>query len=485
MATAIGTVHESLSLHATVPQQAWLRRSIGVPCPRATAIAGALPREPASHMRDKIQVLIARGLQRGLALDLLIGLGLKGAGAVASFGLNLLISRALGAEGIGMYQIALATTTLLAVGANMGLDTIVLRSVAVARRNNDDGAAHAAIRRALRLVAIAGTGTGLGMAALAWPMSHLMMGRAELFLPIIIMAAAVPAIALVRTASASIRATGNVFLSQSLDGIAYTGAAVGIMGALWLGIGHLPLLIPEFVYAGSCLAVMVFGLLRVWKMTRSWPIGVQTLSLQSGLRIALIYLAGYFCDWIAVVVLGTSHGTAEVGVYRVAVQFGLLFMLVRNSFDQMVGSHIAARYADGQYRAMLAIARKTGMVGGALCLPLLIAIVAFPEWLLGLFGPGFVRGAPALVILGIGQFIAVTVGPIGTVLGMAHREHIAMRIEIGVTLVTIALFLVLIPLYDLTGAAMAITIAITGRAIALLVANRAFIREMEMGANAD
>ena len=161
------------------------------------------------------------------------------------------------------------------------------------------------------------------------------------------------------------------------------------------------------------------------------------------------------------------------------MQFGLLFTLVRNSFDQMVGSHIAARYADGQYRAMLAIARKTGIVGGALCLPLLIAIVAFPEWLLGLFGPGFVRGAPALVILGIGQFIAVTVGPIGTVLDMAHREHIAMRIEIGVTMVTIALFLVLIPLYDLTGAAMAITIAITGRAIALLIANRAFIRAME------
>ncbi len=418
-------------------------------------------------------------MQRGIALDLLIGLGLKGTGAVASFGLNLLISRAMGAEGVGVYQIALATATLLAVASNIGLDTVVLRSVAVAWRKGDLGMARTAILRALRVVAMLGAGIGLAMALLAWPMTHLLMGQPELLVPVMIMAIAVPSIAMVRTISASIRATGNVLLSQSLDGISYTGLTLLTLGGLWLWRGDLPALAPEVVYAGSCVLVMLFGLTRIRKLTRGWPDGEQSVSLKSGLRIMVIYLAAFFCDWIAVVTLGTWHGPAEAGVYRVAVQFGLLFTLVRNSFDQMVGSHIAARYADRQYREMLGIARKTGLIGGALCLPLLIAIIIFPEWLLGLFGPSFVRGAPALIILGIGQFIAVTVGPIGTVLDMAHREHIAMRIEIGVTVVTIALFLILIPLYDLTGAAMAITLAILGRAVALLLANRAFIRDME------
>ncbi len=431
-------------------------------------------------MRDRIKAL----MQRGIALDLLIGLALKGTGAVASFGLNLMISRAMGAEGVGIYQIALATATLLAVASNIGLDTVVLRSVAVAWRKGDLGMARAAIARALKVVAMLGAGIGLAMALLAWPMTHLLMGQPELQVPVTIMAIAVPSIAMVRTISASIRATGNVLLSQSLDGISYTGLTLLTLGGLWLWRGDLPLLAPEIVYAGSCVLVMLFGLMHIRKLTGDWPVGAQTLSLKSGLRIMVIYLAAFFCDWIAVVTLGTWHGPAEAGIYRVAVQFGLLFTLVRNSFDQMVGSHIAARYADREYRAMLAIARKTGLVGGALCLPLLIAIIVFPEWLLGLFGPGFVRGAPALVILGIGQFIAVTVGPIGTVLDMAHREHIAMRIEIGVTVMTIALFLILIPLYDLTGAAMAITLAILGRAVALLLANRAFIRDMERQSHA-
>ncbi|MCX7284560.1 MAG: oligosaccharide flippase family protein [Novosphingobium sp.] len=431
-------------------------------------------------MRTRIEAL----LKRGIALDLLIGLGLKGTGAVASFGLNLLISRAMGAEGVGVYQIALATATLLAVASNIGLDTVVLRSVAVAWRKGEFGMARAAIVRALRVVAMFGLGIGLTMALLAWPMTHLLMGQPDLQLPIMIMAIAVPAIAMVRTISASIRATGNVFLSQSLDGISYTGLTLLTLGGLWLWQGSLPPLAPEIAYAASCVIIVLFGLTRIRKLIHGWPHGEQTVSLKSGFRIMVIYLAAFFCDWIAVVTLGTWHGPAEAGIYRVAVQFGLLFTLVRNSFDQMVGSHIAARYADRQYRGMLAIARKTGLMGGALCLPLLIAIVAYPEWLLGLFGPGFVRGAPALVILGIGQFIAVTVGPIGTVLDMAHREHIAMRIEIGVTVMTVALFLVLIPLYDLTGAAMAITLAILGRAVALLVANRAFIRDMERAPDA-
>ncbi|MFN3424210.1 MAG: lipopolysaccharide biosynthesis protein [Novosphingobium meiothermophilum] len=416
---------------------------------------------------------------RGIGMDLLIGLALKGGGAGASFALNLLISRTMGAEGVGAYQIALATTTLLAVAANIGLDTVVLRSVAVALRRGDEGAAHAAIRRALRVVTLLGLAIGGAMLLLAWPMTHLLMERPELFWPVAIMAAAVPVIALVRTISASIRATGSVLLSQSLDGVSYTGMTVLVLGGLWVGLGSVPVLAPEVVYAAACLIVMLFGLTRIRKLTRHWPVGAQTLSLKSGLRIMVIYLAAFFCDWIAVVTLGTWHGPAEAGIYRVAMQFGLLFTLVRNSFDQMVGSHIAARFADGNYRGMLAIARKTGMIGGALCLPLLGLILLAPEWLLGLFGPGFVRGSSALLILAIGQFIAVTVGPIGTVLDMAHREHIAMRIEIGVTIVTIGLFLVLIPLYDLTGAAMAITLAIIGRAVALLIANRAFIRTME------
>ncbi len=423
-------------------------------------------------MRQKIQGL----LQRGIAVDLLIGLTLKGFGAVASFGLNLLISRALGAEGVGTYQIALSTAALLAVAACMGMDTVVLRSVATAWRAQDLGMARAAVGKAVAVVGGLGLAIGAAMAVLSYPLSHWIMGRPALFMPMLIMALAVPAIALVRTISASIRATGKVLLSQSLDGISYTGLTVVTLGLLWLGAGQLPRLAPEIVYAGACTLVTVFALIKVRAMTRAWPKGTQTVSLKSGLRIAVIYLAAYLCDWIAVVTLGAWHGPAEAGIYRVAVQFGLLFTLVRNSFDQMVGSHIAARYADGDYKGMLRIAQKTGLVGGTLCLPLLLVIMFFPQFLLGLFGPDFVRGSSALMILAAGQFIAVTVGPIGTVLDMSHREHIAMRIEIAVSVLTIGLFFVLVPRLDLLGAAIALTGATVVRAGALIAANQVFMR---------
>lgn len=423
-------------------------------------------------MRTRIQAM----LQRGIAVDLLIGLTLKGFGAAASFGLNLLISRALGAEGVGTYQIALSTAALLAVASCMGLDTVVLRSVAIARRTGDLGAAKVAIGKAVSVVAGLGLAFGLAMAALSYPLTHWAMGRPSLFLPMLIMAAAVPTVALVRTISASIRATGSVLLSQSLDGISYTGLTVAILALLWLATGSVPGLAPEVVYASASTVVAAFALFKIRAMTRTWPQGTQTVSLKSGLRIAVIYLAAYLCDWIAVVTLGAWHGPAEAGIYRVAVQFGLLFTLVRNSFDQMVGSHIAARYADKDYKGMLRIAQKTGLAGGLLCLPLLIAILVFPQFLLGLFGPDFVRGASALMILAIGQFIAVTVGPIGTVLDMSHREHIAMRIEIAVSVLTIALFFALVPWLDLLGAAIALTSATVCRAAALLVANQVFMR---------
>jgi O-antigen/teichoic acid export membrane protein len=212
------------------------------------------------------------------------------------------------------------------------------------------------------------------------------------------------------------------------------------------------------------------GAFAIWRIGRGWPVGSHAVSLRSGVRIATIYVLGFLVDWIAIVALGAWDGSAAAGIYRVAAQFGLLFMLVRNSFDQMAGAHLARAYAHGSIRDMVAMARRISLVGTAVCLPVLAVILVAPRWLMGLFGPEFETGATALVILACAQFAGVVAGPIGSILDMSHREQVTMRIEIGVAAVAIALQIALIPRYGIEGAAMAILAAIVVRSSALLIA---------------
>jgi len=423
-------------------------------------------------MRKRIQSLLSGGFE----LDLFLGLFLKGGGAAASLAVNLIVSRTLGPDGVGIYQIALSTAVLLAILSTFGLDTIVLRSVAVAYRGGDLGSANVAIKRALRFNLLIGIPVALLMASAAWPLSYLVMGRPALLPSLVAMAVAVPCLGLIRTMAGSLRGTGSTLLAQSFDGVSYTGLTAAVLALMLLVSGTFSINAPSLIYAGGTLLVAVLGWLRLRAIRRDWPAsGTQTLSLKAGARIATIYLSSVFCDWLAVVTLGAWHGTGEAGIYRVAVQFGMLFILVRNSFDQMIGPHLATAYGEGRFRQMLSITRKTGFIGGGVCLPLLLLILAAPSWLMALFGPDFVRGAPALVILAIGQFVSVAVGPIGTVLEMAHREKVTMHVELGVSALTLVLFVVLIPLYGLTGAASAVTLAIIARAAALTVCVRRFL----------
>lgn len=410
--------------------------------------------------------------------DLMVGLCIKGSGAVASFGLTLLVSRLYGPDGVGTFQIAVTTAAMLAVASMFGLDNVLIRSVSVAWHRNDLGTAHASILRALRVALRLGLGLMVAMAVLSLPLTYFIMGEPEVYPAMLILSMAVPALALTRLLSGSIRCTGRIFLAQSLDGISYTGITFIGLGLAWITFGRPPALLPEALYAVACLCVAYFGWHKLSAMIRDWPLGQHSLSLRSGARIASISLMGLSVDWLAMITLGSWEGPGEAGIYRVAAQFGLLFVLVRNSFDQMIGPHVAARYALVDHAGMLHILRRSCLIGGGLCLPMLGALLLFPEVLLGFFGTEFAHGKYALMILAFGQFVGVAAGPVGSTLDMCHREHLAMRIEAGVTVVTVGLLVLLVPAYGITGAAIATASATVIRSGCLWLAALHVIRGM-------
>jgi O-antigen/teichoic acid export membrane protein len=152
---------------------------------------------------------------------------------------------------------------------------------------------------------------------------------------------------------------------------------------------------------------------------------------------------------------------ADVGVYRIVVQILTPATLVSTAVGQMFSPRIAAEDARGDHRTLGVMLKRVTYWNTAVSIPLFAVFAVLPVPLLGIFGPRYVAGAPALAILSIGQLLNTTAGPLGQVINMSGRPYVTMINNALVAAANIGMCLVLIPRYGLTGAALSTAIALT------------------------
>jgi len=95
----------------------------------------------------------------------------------------------------------------------------------------------------------------------------------------------------------------------------------------------------------------------------------------------------------------------------------------------------------------------------ALCLPLLLVNVLAGRFLLGLFGKDFTAGYTAMILLSVSQFFYSLFGPANTILMMQNREkQSAICLLVYVVLLLLS-NLLLVPLWGVTGGAVAMLVS--------------------------
>lgn len=395
-----------------------------------------------------------------------LAFGLKLWGAVASFGLNWLIARHFGPAGSGEFGIALTTLTITSYCVLAGLDTIVVRTVAGDLAEHKTGDARGVVATVGKAVAIAGPIVAATLFVFREPFSAHVLHQPGMATMLGIMIWAVVPLTLQRIASAALRASGNVMLSQVIDGPAGTTlAAVGLALGIAAGVAQ-TMLLPAGLYLAGVLAGSAVGWLAFRRTSHGWaapvPLAVVPLVV-AGLPILLSNLSQLFTEWYTTVSLGAHWPVEVVGQYRAAWQFVMLAGLVQLAMEVIIGPRIAAAARIGDTDAIARTARR--MVGLVLVLaaPLFLVIFAAPGFLLGIFGPKFVGGALALQILGVGQLVRLASGPLGVILVMTGNQRWVLVYAGSAVVLCVGFAMWLIPLYGAAGAAAATAAAIIGR----------------------
>lgn len=118
-------------------------------------------------------------------------------------------------------------------------------------------------------------------------------------------------------------------------------------------------------------------------------------------------------QWGSLVIAGFFLATSDLGLLAAAQRTSLLIGFVLVTINFVVAPMFASLYKEGKLDRLQSLSRLACRANiGAAMIPVVVC-VAFPEFVMQLFGKEFTEAAPLLVALSLGQLVNVATGSVG------------------------------------------------------------------------
>jgi len=434
--------------------------------------------EHASRFQRLLTLTKGNGLRAQLVRGGLGSVVVKLFGMGLSLAVVIVLARALGPEGYGVYAYVFALVSLLAIPAQFGLPALVVRETAKAQA----GADWSALTGVWWWAGVVAGGLSLLLAVIgglvAWLFTDRFTGaQLATFAWALVL---VPGLVLSRLVGGGLRGLCHVVAGQLPDLVlrpglllAFVLVALGLHGAV-TSSGTMAL---HALAAGLALlagAVLLYrarpgesrGVTARYRH-RAWAASALPLGFIAGMQVintqADILMLGLFTD------------AEQVGIYRVAVQGAMLVAFGLAAVNMVVAPQFARMHAQDQRDQLQRLATASARAALAIAVPAVLVFVLFgPALLRTVVGSGYVSGATPLVILALGQLVNAGMGSVGVLLSMTdHERAFARGLALGAVF-NVAANLVLIPLWGMNGAALAtsMTFVIWNSLLASEVAKR-------------
>jgi O-antigen/teichoic acid export membrane protein len=419
------------------------------------------------------------------------GMAGSAANAVFAFLLVGLVTRAVGAGGAGAIFTGVALFTILSnackLGADTGLVRFVPRDLAV-----DDGRSVAAMLRMAVLPAAAASTAAAAPLLLSPTVATTLLPH----LP------AADAIALVRLF--------GLFLPAATVGLVLLGATRGygtvvpFVGVEQVGKPVLRVLIalPVALFAPGLLSLAsawllpaLAGPVAAWFALRRCRTGHGAARAGGNGCVPWRTFWGFAAPravssvfdisavWVGVILLSALGTGDEAGVYtaigRVVTAGTLLQLAVRLSVAPEISRLLAVDEAAGAHE----LHRVSTCWIVLFSWPLFVLVAGFPRTVLSVFGPEFVHGAPALVVLCAASIVNVAVGNAQTVLLMAGKSSWHLAVTAAAFTVQLTVGVLTVPVWGVLGAAVSwgAAIVVENVAAALLIRLRLGFTTVDRG----
>lgn len=404
-----------------------------------------------------------RELLRGASTNFVI----KIAGMITGYLSTLLIVKKFGADTLGIYSISIALITITSWLGRLGLGSGLLKFVAAFNSQNQWDSIHDVYKKSVGLVLCAGIILSLSLFLLSPWLAHYIFGKDYLSIYFRIAAIGILPISLVELNATAFRGLKKIREFSFFSFVSYALFALLLLAPL--SMLTIDAKVPLFAYLGGAVLAALLSQ-YFWSMERNRPLAAgekieKTLTVKNILMVSLPMLfAGsmqMIMTWTDTLMLGMFSPEKDVGIYSVVMKIAILPSFTLFAINSIAAPRFAELYAKGQMKELAIVARHSTKLIFWSSVPVMAVILAFPSFLLGIFGEEFMVGKLALILLLAGNFINSISGSVAYILMMTGREKIFQFILLAGAMINVGLNVMLIPRYGINGAAFASMVSLS------------------------
>jgi O-antigen/teichoic acid export membrane protein len=380
-------------------------------------------------------------------------------GYLIRIGLQILLSRMLGAHAYGLYTLGRSLLDILSQFGLVGTQNAVVRFIAIFQGEGNEAQVRGTIVLALSLVVSMSITIGAGLWFASDWLAISIFNKPSFGYILRIFAVALPFYtALTLLASCARGFRQMVYFSGMTNVVHPFGVFLCIAVTFLVGMRL------EGALFGFTVATALASMLMLYGIMRLFP---QLWSLQQGLvnpgppflTYAAKALLGDFTHHILRhadrLMLGSMGVARDVGVYSISAFIGDKLTFFPTMLNSIFAPVIADLYNRGKHDELIRLFQIVSKWTLLLTLPVFGTCLFLGDFILTLFGSDFREGLPVLIILASAYLVNISVGPVGYILMMTGRPGLSMINNCLAGVINIVLNLWLIPRHGILGAAIA------------------------------
>lgn len=389
----------------------------------------------------------------------------QGVGRVLGYVAQVAVARLLGAQFYGFYTLGVAVVNGVHIVSRFGMENGVVRYVAHHREHGDDARVRGTIVQALlitlsiSLVLSVVMFFGAGLIA-----DRLPKDAPEMVSVLRSFAFVLPFFVFMSMTAWATQGFQTVTYAAYVQQLIRPGLFLLFVGVCYvLGAGIIG------VIAAYALAMFLAGLAGLYYLRKLFPplfdrraqTKFETKAL-FGVSVPMSITQGaqYLNNWSAILILGAFAAGAPVGIFNAAARTATFLTAVRFAFSGIFSPIISGLHARQDREEMGRLYKDVSRWIFTGAFVLFLVIVIFAPQVMSVFGASFGQGVTALVIVAVAQLYSSSVGPAPRMLAMTGNQNFAM-IATSVAAVTgVVVSLILIPRYEILGAAIGMATAI-------------------------
>lgn len=382
-------------------------------------------------------------------------------GSVFRYMFSIIMARFLGAQMLGLYSLGNAITRIAEILALLGLDNGVLRFVS--RDTEDKDNVDRSIYTSLKIGLISSILIAVLLFLSAEKIVNEILNEDSFLITVIkVFAISLPFTVLTLISSFATQAFKilkyKIFVNQIVNPLTLLIAFV--TSYFLLGI-ELSILLPTVVSSIIGLIFILKFLTNFSSISLSKIIGttVDKDILKFSVPLMFVSAIGIIMHWIDIIMLGILSNATEVGMYHPIERTAGLVRMILFAFAGIFAPIFSEHYFKKNKNGMKESYQSSSKYILAFSFPIFIFLFIFSEPMLLVFGTEF-QNYFALKVLLLGIFIQTIFGLGSSTLTMSgYTKFNLLNVSIALVLNIISNS-ILIPLYGLTGAALATSFAL-------------------------